>query len=135
MLGMGSAYPTSVFIVDDSDSIRQRLVSMLRAMQNVVVVGEARTESEAIDGIVATAPDIVLLDLNLGAGSGMQVLHAVRRKLPRVSVVVLTNHSEPQYRRACIKAGARHFFDKSTQFDCVRTVISDFDANPTGSAS
>ena len=126
---------TSVYIVDDSDSIRQRLVSMLAAMANVAVVGEARTESEAIDGIVATSPNIVLLDLNLGLGSGMQVLHAVRRKLPWVEVVVLTNHSEPQYRRACIKAGARHFFDKSTQFDCVRTVISDFETKATGSES
>ena len=122
----------SVYIVDDSDSIRQRLVSMLGTMGNVAVVGEARTESEAIDGIIATCPDIVLLDLNLGAGSGMQVLHAIQRKLPLVRVVVLTNHSEPQYRRACIKAGARHFFDKSTQFDCVRSVISDFKANSIG---
>ena len=126
---------TSVYIVDDSDSIRQRLVSMLAAMANVAVVGEARTESEAIAGIVATSPNIVLLDLNLGSGSGLQVLRAVRRKLPRVEVVVLTNHSEPQYRSACIKAGARHFFDKSTQFDCVRTVISDFATNRTGSES
>ena len=132
---MDSANSTSVYIVDDSDSIRQRLVSMLGTMRNVAVVGEARTESEAIDGIVATCPDIVLLDLNLGAGSGMHVLHAVQHKLPRVSVVVLTNHSEPQYRRACMKAGARHFFDKSTQFDCVRTVISDFEAKQHGSES
>jgi DNA-binding NarL/FixJ family response regulator len=115
---------TSVFIVDDSDSIRQRLIAMLGSMADVAVVGEARSAAEAIDGILATNPDSVLLDLNLGTSSGMEVLSTVRRQLPIVEFVVLSNHSEPQYRRACAKAGARYFLDKSTEFDCVRTVIA-----------
>jgi DNA-binding NarL/FixJ family response regulator len=115
---------TSVFIVDDSDSIRQRLIAMLESMTDVAVVGEARSATEAIDGILATHPDSVLLDLNLGTSSGMEVLSTVHRQLPVVEFVVLSNHSEPQYRRACAKAGARYFLDKSTEFDCVRTVIA-----------
>jgi DNA-binding NarL/FixJ family response regulator len=115
---------TSVFIVDDSDSIRQRLIAMLESMADVAVVGQARSATEAIDGILATNPDSVLLDLNLGTSSGMEVLSTVRRQLPVVEFVVLSNHSEPQYRRACAKAGARYFLDKSTEFDCVRTVIA-----------
>ena len=115
---------TSVFIVDDSDSIRQRLIAMLETMADVSIVGEARSAAEAIDGILATHPDSVLLDLNLGASSGMEVLSTVHRQLPVVEFVVLSNHSEPQYRRACAKAGARYFLDKSTEFDCVRTVIA-----------
>ena len=115
---------TSVFIVDDSDSIRQRLIAMLESMADVAVVGEARSAAEAIDGILATNPDSVLLDLNLGTSSGMEVLSTVHRQLPVVEFVVLSNHSEPQYRRACAKAGARYFLDKSTEFDCVRTVIA-----------
>jgi DNA-binding NarL/FixJ family response regulator len=115
---------TSVFIVDDSDSIRQRLIAMLESMADVAVVGQARSATEAIDGILATNPDSVLLDLNLGTSSGMEVLSTVRRRLPIVEFVVLSNHSEPQYRRACAKAGARYFLDKSTEFDCVRTVIA-----------
>jgi DNA-binding NarL/FixJ family response regulator len=106
---------------------------MLAAIDNVTIAGEARTASEAIAGIDATRPNVVLLDLNLGDSSGMDVLRAVSRKLPVASVIVLTNHAEPQYRRACLKAGARHFLDKSTQFDCVRTVISNLEANPSES--
>jgi len=115
---------TSVFIVDDSDSIRQRLIAMLGSMADVAIVGEARSAAEAIDGILATNPDSVLLDLNLGTSSGMEVLSTVRRQLPVVEFVVLSNHSEPQYRRACAKAGARYFLDKSTEFDAVRNVIA-----------
>ena len=122
----------SVFIVDDSESIRQRLISMLTTMSNVKVAGEAGNVADAIGGIIATRPDVVLLDLNLGSGSGMQVLNEVKRLLPFVSVIVLTNHAEPQYRRACLKAGARHFLDKSTQFDCVRSVITDCEPNAPG---
>ena len=129
---MQPANATSVFIVDDSDSIRQRLIAMIGTIPNVVVVGEAATAPDAISGIVQTCPDVVLLDLNLGGTSGMSVLKTIQRKLPSVSVVVLTNHAEPQYRRACMNAGARHFFDKSTQFDCVRGVISECEVKSTG---
>jgi DNA-binding NarL/FixJ family response regulator len=115
---------TSVFIVDDSDSIRQRLITMLESMADVAIVGEARSAAEAIDGILATNPDSVLLDLNLGTSSGMEVLSTVHRKLPVIEFVVLSNHSEPQYRRACARAGARYFLDKSSEFDSVRTVIA-----------
>jgi DNA-binding NarL/FixJ family response regulator len=115
---------TSVFIVDDSDSIRQRLAAMLSSMEDVAIVGEAKCATDAIDGILATQPDSVLLDLNLGTSSGMEVLSTVHRRNPVIEFVVLSNHSEPQYRRACAKAGARYFLDKSTEFDAVRNVIA-----------
>ncbi|MEP7083302.1 MAG: response regulator transcription factor [Betaproteobacteria bacterium] len=127
---MQSVKLTTGYIVDDSDSIRQRLVSMLEAIQNVAVVGEASNASDAIGGILAIGPDFVLLDLNLGSGSdsGIDVLSAVHRQLPAVEFIVLTNHSEPQYRQACAKAGARYFLDKSTEFDSVPSVIADIAA-------
>lgn len=121
---MAAHRSTSVYIVDDSDSIRQRLVTMLESMPDVAVVGEARSASDAIAGILATRPDSVLLDLNLGTSSGIEVLNTVRKQLPVVTFVILTNHSEPQYRRACARAGAEYFLDKSTEFDGVRNIIA-----------
>ena len=115
---------TSVYIVDDSDSIRQRLVWMLESMQDVSVVGQAGSASDAIAGILSTHPDSVLLDLNLGEGSGIDVLNTVHKQLPVVAFVILTNHSEPQYRRACARAGAEYFLDKSTEFESVRDTIA-----------
>jgi DNA-binding NarL/FixJ family response regulator len=121
---MQSHPPISVFLVDDSDSIRARLVTMLAAVPGIRIAGEARNAADAIAGILASRPDSVLLDLNLGASSGMEVLRSIRKQLPVVRFVVLTNHSEPQYRHACTRAGAEHCLDKSTQFDCVRHVIA-----------
>jgi len=115
---------TQVFIVDDSAPIRARLVEMLGHIDTVAIAGQANNAADAISGILRTQPNIVLLDLNLGGSTGMSVLHAVRPQAPDISFVVLTNHSEPQYRSACAKAGADYFFDKSTEFDRVAQVIA-----------
>ena len=122
---MDNARSTQVFIVDDSPSIRSRLVEMLGRMEHIQVVGEATSAAQAVDGILAKRPDSVLLDLNLAAGSsGMQVLREVRQRAPEIVFVVLTNHAEAQYRRACDRAGAAYFIDKSTEFERVRDVIA-----------
>ena len=126
---------TNVYIVDDSDSIRQRLVSILESIDGVAVVGQAGNASDAIAGILATHPDSVLLDLNLGGGSGLEMLKTLHQQLPIVKFVILTNHSEPQYRRACARAGAEYFLDKSTEFDTVRNIIAGIAAgHPIGRA-
>jgi DNA-binding NarL/FixJ family response regulator len=116
---------TEVFIVDDSLSIRSRLIDMLGSMKQVTVVGEAANASDAVSGILERRPDSVLLDLNLNGTSGMQVLRTVRKAAPEIVFVVLSNHSEPQYRRACELAGAAYFLDKSTEFDRVREVFAE----------
>ena len=55
----------------------------------------------------------------------MQVLRALHPQAPEIVFVVLTNHAEPQYRRACERAGAAYFLDKSTEFDRVPGVIAE----------
>ena len=119
---------TPVYIVDDSTSIRARLVEMLGGIDNVVVVGESVAQVEAIEGILRTHPGAVLLDLRLLDGSGLEVLKAVRRQQPDIVFVVLTNHAEPQYRSACARTGAAYFLDKSTEFERVRDVIAEIAA-------
>ena len=125
---MSSSRRTQVFIVDDSASIRARLIEMLGGMADVAVVGEAASAHEAITGILRTRPDSVLLDLNLMGRTGIDVLRSVRPQAPEIVFVVLTNHSEPQYRHACAQAGAAYFLDKSSEFGRVRDVIAEIAA-------
>jgi DNA-binding NarL/FixJ family response regulator len=119
---------TRVFIVDDSESIRRRLTEMLARLDGVAVVGEAASATDAIYGILRTRPDSVLLDLNLMGRTGIDVMRAVRPQVPQTVFVVLTNHAEPQYRKACAKAGATYFLDKSADFDRVPEVIAEIAA-------
>jgi DNA-binding NarL/FixJ family response regulator len=120
----GSEPPTNVFIVEDSESVRRRLARMLADIEGVRVVGEAETPGEALEGILRTRPDSVLLDLHLLGGSGLEVLRRAHPQTPGTVFIVLTNHPDAQYRRACMAAGADYFFDKSSEIAKVREVIA-----------
>jgi DNA-binding NarL/FixJ family response regulator len=120
---MGSQKRTEVFIVDDVPSMRARLRELVSEVPEVSVVGDAGTKDDAITGILATHPACVLLDYQLIGATGVDVLRAVHPQSPDTVFVVLTNHPDPQYRRACMAAGASHFFDKSTEFDRIGDVL------------
>jgi DNA-binding NarL/FixJ family response regulator len=122
---MSEAHSTQVFIVDDIPSMRERLRELVGEVPDVEVVGESGTTSEAIAEILAKQPACVLLDYQLIGGTGVDVLRAVHDDARDTIFVVLTNHPDPQYRRACMAAGADHFFDKSTEFECIAQVLRD----------
>ncbi len=126
---MPTTRPTRVFIVDDSVSIRARLAQMLAGMEDVDVVGEAASACDAVVAILRVLPDSVLLDLNLMGSTGLDVMRKVVPQAPGVVFVVLTNHSEPQYRDACFESGARYFLDKSQDLDKVPGVIAEIAAS------
>ncbi|HUJ01615.1 MAG TPA: response regulator [Usitatibacter sp.] len=125
---METTQVTRVYIVEDSSAIRARLSEMLSRMESVSVVGEADCAREAVCGILRARPDSVLLDLNLMGRTGFDVMKTVRPKAPEIVFVVLTNHAEPQYRRAATEAGAAYFLDKSREFDRVPQVIAEIAA-------
>lgn len=123
LLAGGDDAAMKIFIVDDSGPIRSRLAAMVQAMEGVELVGEAVNARDAINGILGLAPHSVLLDLGLPDASGMDVLRKLHPIRPSIAFIVLTNHSEPQYRRACESAGAAYFLDKSSEFNRVPEVI------------
>lgn len=125
---MQTPRPTQVFIVDDSVWIRLRLAQAIARMPDVALVGEAASAAEAVTGILRTRPDSVLLDLSLMGRTGLDVMKAVRAEAPEIVFIVLTNHSESQYRDACMAAGATYFLDKSQDFDRVRCVLAEIAA-------
>ncbi len=116
---------TKAFIVENSPSIRERLSGLLGEVKGVSIVGEAATPLAAVEGILRTRPDVVVLDIHLTGGSGIEVLRRVRSEAPGVVFIVLTNHPNPQYRRACMEAGASHFLDKTIEFGKLREVIAE----------
>ena len=112
-----------VLIADDSDAIVQRLTTLLADMGGVDVVGRAGTVAEAAAAARDLAPDLVILDMHMPGGTGLDVLEGLRRDRVPAVVVVLTNHPYPQYRERCLAAGARLFLDKTSGFHQVRDVV------------
>jgi len=112
-----------VYLVEDSPAILERLEALLASVEGARTVGRASGASEAIEGILAEHPDLVVLDLKLADGSGFDVLRAVRGAAPGIDVYMLTNFASEPYRRLAERLGARDLFDKTTEFERVREAI------------
>lgn len=120
---MRDEYGMNVFVVEDAPEVRKRLVAMLGTVAGVDVVGEADSVRGAIDGALAAATDVLLLDLQLTDGNGLDVLAAVKPARPGLRTIVMSNFANPQYRQASLAAGADVFLDKSQEFARVPGIL------------
>jgi DNA-binding NarL/FixJ family response regulator len=118
-----------VFLVEDSSVVRDRLVVLLNNIPGVTVAGHAEDAASAVTAILATPPDAVVLDLQLKGSSGIDVLRSLRSTLPGVTVIVLTNYATEEYRKRCLEAGARHFLDKTHEFESLRGILEQLKPN------
>lgn len=103
----------NVFVVEDSPSIRD-LIRMSVEDVGGMIIGEAATQQEAITLIGVLNPDVVVIDLRLPDGNGIEVTRAVKKTHPGTIMIVLTNQARQQVEQACLAAGADHFFEKSS---------------------
>lgn len=124
-----------VYVVEDSQAVRERLVEMIRDIKDVDVVGEAASEDAAVSGILATRPDVAILDISLGEGSGIEVLARVRQQLPALKGIMLTNYSSPQHAKASADAGAEYFLDKSSEFEKIVDILERLTQDGPGTAT
>jgi DNA-binding NarL/FixJ family response regulator len=113
-----------VLVVDDSATVRERLVEMLSAIDGVEYVHTAARASDALDAIQSGRPDVVVLDIRMPGGSGLVVLEALRVHSPDTLTIVLTNDPAPQWREASLRMGAQFFFDKSAEFQQAVDVVA-----------
>lgn len=122
--GMASNTSPRVFLADDSGLIRSRVANLLGA-HAMTVVGEAGTPQACIDGILASHPEVVVLDVQLEGGTGLQVLRAVRAAAPHIAFVVFSNNTGPAYRKRYLGEGALQFLDKSSEFEQLPQAITE----------
>jgi DNA-binding NarL/FixJ family response regulator len=114
-----------IFLVEDSLPVRARLAAMLGDIPGATLVGEAADAEAAIRDILATRPDVVMLDLGLAGGSsGFDVLRAVRPQAPDIDFYMLSNFAADPYRQLAERLGACDFFDKSRELERVRELIA-----------
>jgi len=114
----------NVLVVDDSIEIRARLGEMLSSLPGVGRVDTLASASDARRAIQSRPPDVVVLDIHMPLGSGLEVLEALRSAPTQVTTIVLTNDPSPQWRRSCLRAGADFFFDRSAEFQRTIDVVA-----------
>lgn len=112
-----------MFIAEDSELLRYRLVQILSEIKGIEIVGEARFVREAINEIKRLNPDVVILDIKMPDGNGIDVLTAIKRDKISSKVIVFTNYPYLQYRKKCLDAGAEYFFYKATELEKLIDVL------------
>jgi len=113
-----------IFLVEDSRVVRERLRGMATCIPGIALAGETDNEEDAIREIIATLPDVVILDLYLADGSGLGVLRRIRLQPFAIKMIVLTNHSNPCYRDTCVNLGADYFLDKTHEISQLESLLN-----------
>jgi DNA-binding NarL/FixJ family response regulator len=101
-----------VLIVDDHPIVRQGLRRMIETEADLVVCGEVQTEREARTAIRALVPDVVIVDISLAQGDGLELVRDVHAQRPELPMLVLSMHDELIYAERLLAAGAAGYIMK-----------------------
>jgi DNA-binding NarL/FixJ family response regulator len=104
--------PLRVLIVDDHELVREGLVGACAREEGTVVVGSVGTVVEAVGAYQADRPDVIVTDLQLQDGTGLDIIRQVRQKDEKIGLVVVTMHSGDDQIFAAMEAGASAFVGK-----------------------
>jgi DNA-binding NarL/FixJ family response regulator len=106
-----------VLIVDDHPIVRQGLRRMIEPEADLVVCGEVQTEREARAAIRALSPDVVIVDISLAQGDGLELVRDVHAQRPELPMLVLSMHDELIYAERLLAAGASGYIMKQAASD------------------
>jgi two-component system, NarL family, response regulator DevR len=120
--------PLRVMVVDDHEIVRQGLRSLLEAEDDIDVVAEADNGPVAVSLASAHQPDVVVMDVRMPGGSGVEACRAIRDERPDAQIIMLTSFSDDEALFNSIMAGAAGFVLKQIRgrdlLDAIRTVGS-----------
>jgi len=118
-----AARRTRVLLVDDHEIVRDGVKSLINANPDLIVVAEAGTVKEAVDQAMRTKPDVVVMDVRLADGSGIEATREIRAKLDKTQVLMLTSFADDEALFASIMAGASGYVLKQIRGgDLVRAI-------------
>jgi len=108
----GTKTQRQVLIVDDHPIVRQGLRRMIEAESDLVVCGEVQTEREARAAIRTLVPDVVIVDISLAQGDGLELVRDVHAQRPDLPMLVLSMHDELIFGERLLAAGASGYIMK-----------------------
>jgi DNA-binding NarL/FixJ family response regulator len=107
--------PLRVMLVDDHEIVRDGIRAMLDAQDDIVVTSEAGTVRDAVDEAARTRPDVVVMDVRLSDGSGIEATREIRAARPETKVLMLTSFADDEALFSSIMAGASGYVLKQVK--------------------
>ncbi len=104
---------TRVLVVDDHAVVRSGIIALIEAEDDLEVVGEADTAAGAVRRVGFDDPEVVVLDVRLPDGSGVEACREIRERFPEVKVLILTSFADDQALMSAIVAGASGYVLKN----------------------
>jgi DNA-binding NarL/FixJ family response regulator len=101
-----------VFLVDDHPIVRHGIAQLLSEESDLEVCGEADDARKALDALPAADPGVIIVDLSLGATSGIDLIRELKQRLPQVAVLVVSMHDERLYAERALRTGASGYVMK-----------------------
>lgn len=112
-----------IVVVDDHAMVREGLVALINRTRDFTVCGEAESRASAVKVIAACKPDLVIVDLILSDGDGMELIRTVRASEPDLPFLVISMQDEEIYAERCLKAGAGGYIMKHAATEELMTAI------------
>jgi DNA-binding NarL/FixJ family response regulator len=122
-----SATHKRIFVVDDHPMIREGLAAQIASEPNLELCGEADDLVEAISGVAAAQPDLVIVDISLKSGNGIDLVKRLKAKDPSLVILVWSMYPENLYAERALRAGARGYVNKGQSavriMEAIRTIL------------
>ena len=118
-----------VMLVDDHEVVRQGLKSLLERREHIQIVAEAGTVAEAVAGAARAQPDVIVMDVRLPDGTGIEACREIRAAQPAITVLMLTSYADDEAVYGSIIAGAAGYLLKQTR---ARELLSAIEAVARG---
>ncbi|MBI2983740.1 MAG: response regulator transcription factor, partial [Chloroflexi bacterium] len=121
---MTEAAAIRVLVVDDHEVVREGLRTLLGKQKGMTLVGEAATMKDAVEAAARAKPDVVIMDIRLPDGSGIEACRTIRGARPATGVIMLTSYADDEALFASILAGAAGYLLKDAKGQSVVDAIS-----------
>ncbi len=126
---LGESLVAKILIVDDHPIVRQGYSQLIGNHDELAVCGFAATEADAMQKVESTEPSLVVVDISLQEGHGIELIKRIRSQFPAVRILVISAHDETLFAERALEAGAMGYINKQEAtdklIDGIRNVLAD----------
>ena len=116
----------NIAIIDKSELSSMRISSILSKVKGVKNIVHILDKISILETLKKMKPDVIIFDMNMNGSDSLKLLKEIRKLYPGVLIITLTSFSVEQYRKKCREMGIEHCLNKTSEFDQIQEIISDF---------